>query len=81
MSLGAAVVVSNLDEFRDIAVDRHNCVVFEPSNEKDLAEKLHELLFDANLQSSVARNAEETMRSKYAWAKIVQEIKDHYSSH
>lgn len=79
MSMGKPVVVSNCPAQQHV-IDNENCgLVHEAENEKDLAEKLIELLSNPEKCSQFSINAKEAVNDKWNWHKTSKGLMELYN--
>ena len=72
MSIGTAVLVSDLKPMREVIIDGFNGFTFESENIDSLAQQLLKLSSDRGLVESARNNAYETMRKDFGWEQIGQ---------
>lgn len=78
MAMGKPVVVSDCPAQQNV-IENENCgLVHEDENEKDLAEKLIELLSNPEKCSKFSINAKEAVNDKWNWDKTSRDLIDLY---
>lgn len=75
LALGCAIVAPATANLREVLEDGVNAVLFDPENERGLAEAVARLYGDAGLRRRVARGARETISQKgYTWENNAQRV-------
>jgi len=78
MSAGAAVIGTPVGGIPDFLKDGVNGLFCEPSNPKDIAEKIKKLILDKNLAQKLIINGIKTAREEYDWTGIAKRVRDLY---
>lgn len=74
MSLGKAILSSDLLVLREILTDRENCLMFRPDAPNDWATALCELRDDPVLRSSIGKRAKSDFEAKFTWNQRAQDV-------
>ncbi len=81
MSMGKAVIASNVDGTCEIIKDKYNgCLVPLNNLQNELAEKIILLANDAELRQQYGSNAMETVKNRFNAATMTKQIEDIYTS-
>lgn len=73
MSCGAAVVTTDCDGVREFAKSGWNCLLAEPKNPEDLADKMIQILTDKALSKKLSKNGVSTAR-KFTYKSMVNKF-------
>jgi len=71
MAAGKPIIVSDVVGKEDFLIEGENCMVYEPENPKDLAEKIELLLNDEDLMSVMGENNLELAKD-FTWEKVLK---------
>lgn len=75
MACGCAVISSDSGGIREFGINNKNCLIYEPQNFKELAEKLSILIQDESLRFNLSKNA--SMDSlKFNWVNSGKQLID-----
>lgn len=75
MARGAPIAAARAGGLAEILADRETALLFEPGNERALADRVGRLLGDAESASSLGARAAEIARARYtSWARAAREI-------
>jgi len=78
MAIGLPVVTSNFPLYRD-AIEANECgICVDPSNPKQIAEQISQLLNDPDRRQRYAENGRRVVRSKYSWEAQRKELEAAY---
>ncbi|MBU1164111.1 glycosyltransferase family 4 protein [Patescibacteria group bacterium] len=80
MACGKAVIGSNLPGVRSVIDDKQNGLLVVPKNEKDLAQKLDQLIVNADMAMQQGKAGRQKVEDEYAWDKFIQNIDQLYKS-
>jgi GT2 family glycosyltransferase len=80
MATGGIVVAVQNGGNKEIAIDNHNCLIYEQGNIPEALEKIKLVLEDEQLRNKLISNGMETAGER-AWEEIEPEIVKGYSSH
>ena len=72
MHSGKAIIASNVGGNKDLIDDGVNGLLFESGNEKELAEKIQEILHDKNLKNSIEHNSINSLKENFNWESIAR---------
>lgn len=78
MSVGRAVVASDVTGCNEAVIDNFNGLLCEVKNPKDLAKKIEILLDDDNLRQRLGKNGKELARTEFDEVKIAQKYLEIY---
>lgn len=67
MSMGKAIIASDLEQIGKIIIDGENGVKVQPGNEKELKEKILLVARDNNLREKLGKNARADVEKFYTW--------------
>ena len=74
MSMGKAIIASNLNQIGEILEHKKTALLIEPNNAILLADTINELILDKKLQHYLGFNAREEVINNYSWEKHVERI-------
>jgi len=77
-SCGVPVIASDIDIFKEFAVDMENCLIFKRGDARDLSEKIRVLLTDRLLAEKISMNARELSNQKWDWMESAYKTKEVY---
>ncbi len=81
MSMGKAVIASNVDGTSEIVRHQHNGYLIEPDNlQNELAEAIIVLAMDAGLRGKYGTHAMETVKSHFNVTQMTRQIENIYTS-
>lgn len=66
MACGLPIIASNLEAINELIKEPDNCLFFEPENEKDLAQKIDQLLENPQLRKTMGNNNRKDVE-KFTW--------------
>lgn len=78
MSCGKAVIASNLPGIRSVVEKGKNGFLVEPRNEKDLMEKMEELLEESKLRKKMGERGRKKVLEQYDWKRIALKLEKVY---
>ena len=78
MSMGKAIVASNIFGLSEIIENNFNGLLVQPRNAKTLASKIITLLDDKALRNRLGRNARETVLKRFTWKSILNQLDEVY---
>lgn len=78
MAAGLAVIGTPVGGIPDFLRDGDTGLFCEPSNPKDLAEKIEELITDKNLAQKLINNGSKMAREEYNWVGIAKRVRELY---
>ncbi len=78
MACGSAVIVSERAGIRKYLKNKHNCLIVNPVNKKDLSWALLVLNKNVTFRSKIARNGLELARNEFCWKKIAEKMLSFY---
>ncbi len=79
MSLGKVTVGSNVAALAEIINHRKTGLLFAKENSEDLADKLSELIHDAELRDTLGKNAREWIKKHKDWDILTEQVSNIYS--
>ena len=74
MALGMPCIATNVGGIPDLISNNFNGILVKSKNEKDLADKLFELYNNPSIHSKLGKNAQEKIKKKFGWNKIIKKI-------
>lgn len=74
MMAGLAIAGSDLPELRNIIIGNNIGRVFDPTDPKDIARVINEMLTDKDLLSDMKNHSLKAARNKYNWEKESQKL-------
>ena len=75
---GKPLIASGLAGVRTVVWDGENGFLVEPKNEKDLADKIKQLLSDDELRIKMGTTARQIVENNYCWEKVTRDLIDIY---
>lgn len=79
MASGKPVIISDIPGVREVINDGVEGLLVEPMNAKDLAEKITQLLSDADLRKKMGENGRRKVNEDFTWDKVVRQVEEVYS--
>jgi glycosyltransferase involved in cell wall biosynthesis len=73
MACGKPILSARVESIKDVLKHNHNCLLYEPSNEKDFELKLKELVQNKELRNKLGNNSLKDSK-EYTWNKIADKI-------
>lgn len=80
MSIGLPVIASNVGGIPEVVKEGYNGLLFEPSNWKDLADKITLLLNDDEMRERIGKNAKKSVYGM-TWAKAARKYTRIYENY
>jgi len=74
MSMGKAIVASNISGIGEIIENDFNGVLIQSRNAHALASKIMTLLEDKTLRNRLGRNARETILKRFTWKRVLDQL-------
>jgi glycosyltransferase involved in cell wall biosynthesis len=81
MSMGKAVVASNIGQISYIINDGKNGLLFEPSNIDMMAEQIEKIYQNEELRNIIGKNARETIINNYTWNHTAEKVVNYFGSY
>ncbi|GEM_PF-417499 len=75
MATRTPVITSNIAGVRTVAEDGVSGYLFEPGNERDLADKIEKIISNKNLAEQMGEAAYQRMQANFTWEKSVESLK------
>ncbi len=80
MALECPVIASRINGIIEVVKDNEEALLFEPGNEKELAESIQKLIKDRSLAQKIGSNAKKHVLNNYSIERCVNKTTDLYSS-
>lgn len=74
MAAGLACAASDVGGVKILLKDQETGLLFQPGNQKEIVEKIRQLIDDAKLRKSLGREARKLIAEKFDWDNIAKEI-------
>ena len=74
MSMGKAIIASNLNQIGEILEHNKTAILVEPNNVEILAHAINKLILNKKIQEELGLNAREEVINNYSWDKHVERI-------
>ncbi len=74
MSMGKAIVASNLNQIGEILDDENTALLIDANNPKLLADSINRLVLDETLQNKLGENARVEALKNYSWDRHVERL-------
>lgn len=81
MSMGKAIIASDLDQIGSILTSQENAILISPGNISQLADAILVLANDPVLRARLGNNARNAVVGKYSWDRHVQSILERIMNH
>ena len=81
MSMGKAIIASDLDQIGSILTSQENAILISPGNVSQLADAILVLANDPVLRARLGNNARNAVVRKYSWDRHVQGILERIMNH
>lgn len=77
-SCGLPTIVSDIEEFKEFAIDSENCLIFRAGDTVDLAKKLKMVLENEKIAKKIAHNAKKLSDNEWDWKKSALKTEEIY---
>lgn len=78
MASGTPVIASNIAAIPEVVIDHQTGLLFEPNNEKDLAEKIKYLLNNEKIRKKLGEQARKISMSRFTWESSAKKLLEIY---
>ena len=78
LSYGKPVVLSDLDSFKEIVIDKKSALFFKSGDVSSLTEVINNAFDSADLLEKIRLQGLELIKTKYSWSKIGEQTRDAY---
>lgn len=78
MASGTPVIASNIAAIPEVVIDQHTGLLFEPNNEKDLAEKIIYLLNNESIREKLGIQARKISMNRFSWESSAKKLLEIY---
>ena len=78
LSYGKPVVLSDLDSFKEIVIDKKSALFFKSGDVSSLTEVINNAFDSADLLEKTRLQGLELIKTKYSWSKIGEQTRDAY---
>jgi len=78
MASGTPVIASNIAAIPEVVIDQQTGLLFEPSNEEDLAEKIKYLLNNEKIRKKLGEQARKISMSRFTWESSAKKLLEIY---